>query len=650
MFGLKGFRGIFAAAAVISGLVNILLVFHITNGWDEGSDPAMVMVKQNRGNKFTIEVYSENDIVSNAVQAEGWETAKIEALVSHFQEYSTSNGIPLSNLTFIDIGANIGWLSFNMAALGVNVLAFEPMESNIKLFKNTLRLKKNIESGISSRITLYEHGLGTKDETCFVYSDNENIGDGHIQCVEQESDLKMKANYSVRGRVPLKRLDDVVNTEGMHIVAVKMDTEGYEGSILEGGAQVLLHGGIEKIITEFQPEVIIEKGGDPVGFMKTVMNAGYKVQRDDRWRHRVQNDYYLNDTEIVDMNFVSIASFVSSRTVTIHSPNQQIVTLAEWSTWNNQTEYSSLDEDFSDYELNGGNHEERNHQNEFEISDENGSIYAHTTNGGEPFSIEVYEANDIVSDEIKFNLGSWEYDTIRNLNENFKEYSKNYRIPLSNLTFIDIGANIGWLSFNMAALGVNVLAFEPMESNIKLFKNTLRLKKNIESGISSRITLYEHGLGTKDETCFVYSDNENIGDGHIQCVEQESDLKMKANYSVRGRVPLKRLDDVVNTEGMHIVAVKMDTEGYEGSILEGGAQVLLHGGIEKIITEFQPEVIIEKGGDPVGFMKKITEAGYRVPKKSWGYMKKLDMLNMTYFGSEDVTFHSPKLVDGFVNG
>jgi len=268
------------------------------------------------------------------------------------------------------------------------------------------------------------------------------------------------------------------------------------------------------------------------------------------------------------------------------------------------------------------------------------------TNGGTAFSFEVYDENDIVSDAVKQN--GWERDVVVSLNEYFQVYSDVNNVPLSKLTFIDIGANIGWLSFNMAALGVNVLAFEPMQENIELFKQTLHLEENVKSGVSDRITLYEYGLGAQEATCFVYSDDKNVGDGHIQCVEQESDVKLKANYSVRGRVPLKRLDDVVNVEGMHIVVVRMDTEGYEGHVLEGGSKVLLSGGVERIVTEFVPEWLIEKGGDPVEFMKHMTDAGYRAPKKNWGYMKKRDMLNMTNFGSEDVTFHSRKLVDEFM--
>eukprot|EP00555_Chaetoceros_dichaeta_P007184 CAMPEP_0198264730 /NCGR_PEP_ID=MMETSP1447-20131203/17074_1 /TAXON_ID=420782 /ORGANISM="Chaetoceros dichaeta, Strain CCMP1751" /LENGTH=255 /DNA_ID=CAMNT_0043953785 /DNA_START=110 /DNA_END=873 /DNA_ORIENTATION=+ len=250
---------VFLLAAFASAIFNMGLAYYISfftpdipvsaveeNGADTENGITSLAEATNEGNKFVIETYPIDDIVSNAVKNEGgWENGVVRALNRLFRDYSMKHKLPLSDLTFIDIGANIGWLSLNMAALGVKVLAFEPMEENIRLLKKTLNSTVNIESGVSGRITLYEHGLGMKEETCFLFSDVFNFGDGHVKCVENERDLVMEAKYRVRGRVPIKRLDDViVNTEGLHIAAIKMDTEGYEGNILEGGTKLLLGGSV----------------------------------------------------------------------------------------------------------------------------------------------------------------------------------------------------------------------------------------------------------------------------------------------------------------------------------------------------------------------------------------------------------------------
>jgi FkbM family methyltransferase len=636
---------IFIAGALLSGVINIGLVFYITHNRFHGTGsplsgglpdegPTVILKKENLDNEFFIEVYRENDIVSGALQGFGWEAEHISELNGYFQDYSKEHNVPMSDLTFIDIGANIGWYTLSMAALGVKVLAFEPMEDNLKILKHSLSLSSNVKSGLSDRVTLYEHGLGAKDETCFLYSDNGNFGDGHVRCVEKESDLNMQENYSVRGRVPVKRLDDVVNAEGMHIVAVKMDTEGYEGNVLEGGSKLLLGGGVDAILTEFVPKNVVEKGGDPVEFMKKMTNAGFLAKRN-TWGY----DYFNNEEMVTMTNF-------GTEMVMLHSAAQRNKTMIAQKAWDREED--EMEKEMAKY---GG---EFGFENEgFDMYYENNSTTptVKTANGDKQFAIEIYRNNDIVSNAIKNSYVGWELDTVHTLNDIFQEYSKKHDIPLANLTFVDIGANIGWLSLNMAALGAKVIAFEPMQENIKLLKSTLKKKMNVENGISDRITLYEHGLGAKEETCFLYSDDTNIGDGHVKCVEKESDLKMQANYTLRERVPLKRLDDVinVNAEGMHIVAVKMDTEGYEGNVLEGGTKLLLGGGVDAILTEFEPNWVTEKGGDPVEFMKKMTNAGYRIKRKEWGYMKKKDMMNMTNFGlsSGDLTFHSPTLVAEF---
>lgn len=39
-------------------------------------------------------------------------------------------GLSRDEIYFMDIGANVGWYSINMAVMGYNVIAFEPMTPN----------------------------------------------------------------------------------------------------------------------------------------------------------------------------------------------------------------------------------------------------------------------------------------------------------------------------------------------------------------------------------------------------------------------------------------------------------------------------------------------------------------------------------------
>jgi methyltransferase, FkbM family len=265
------------------------------------------------------------------------------------------------------------------------------------------------------------------------------------------------------------------------------------------------------------------------------------------------------------------------------------------------------------------------------------------------FGLHVYETNDIVSNSI-IRRGTWENAKLATFHKLFTDYSKKHNIPLSDLTFVDIGANIGWFTFNLAALGVNVIAFEPMEENIKLIRDSMCLEENLKSGLTDRITLHAHGLGIRNETCIIYSHNINVGDGHVQCVgpnNDENDLNIPNDYSIKGRIPVRRLDDVLdNTDDgrKHIVVLKMDTEGYEANVLQGGEQLFLKGRIPVVVTEFVPEWIRKKATStaPEMFMEKFYKAGYLPTNKDdTGYMSPEEMLNMTNYDlGRDVTLHS----------
>ena len=245
------------------------------------NNQTVTVTRENKGNSFSIQVYKDMDIVSRYIIDGSWEGSRVEELNNYFINYSEKHNLPLSNLTFIDIGANVGWFSFNMAALGVNVLAFEPMEENIALIRNSLALEDNVASGVSGRITLYPHGLGVNDAVCYIYSDKSNVGNGNIKCVENEADVMPEKNHFIRGRTTIHRLDDIVdiNDKNLYIPAIKMDTEGYEPHVVEGGSKVLLEGGADAIVSEFVFDYIVGKGNDPVQFIKRMGDAGYHVKR-----------------------------------------------------------------------------------------------------------------------------------------------------------------------------------------------------------------------------------------------------------------------------------------------------------------------------------------------------------------------------------
>jgi len=258
-------------------------------------------LKKNRGKEFAIEIYSGGDIVSNAIKGHGWDMNKIEKFNEYFMNYSTENNIPLSDLTFIDIGSNVGWFTFNMAALGVNVLAFEPMQENIDLINKSLRDPVNIQNGISERIKLFPYGLGSKEETCYIISGINNFGDGTTFCVDDEKDLAKKTGYIIRGRVSVRRLDDLVDASALTIVAAKIDTEGFEGHVMAGGQKVLLEGVKKYVISEYVPKWIRDRNTDPIEIMRNFYNAGFRAKDSGMEMTLSQMERFNSDSQVTDI-------------------------------------------------------------------------------------------------------------------------------------------------------------------------------------------------------------------------------------------------------------------------------------------------------------------------------------------------------------
>jgi len=152
------------------------------------STTSSISLRNANGKFFSMVLYKNHDTVSSEIlRKKTWDQNKLIDIQNYFLRYSQQHSISLSDLTFIDIGANVGWFTLNMAALGVNVLAFEPMKENIYLLQQTLALPDNVERGITDRITLFGHGLGATDATCVLYSHNINVGDGHVKCLNYHS-------------------------------------------------------------------------------------------------------------------------------------------------------------------------------------------------------------------------------------------------------------------------------------------------------------------------------------------------------------------------------------------------------------------------------------------------------------------------------
>ena len=211
------------------------------------------------------------------------------------------------------------------------------------------------------------------------------------------------------------------------------------------------------------------------------------------------------------------------------------------------------------------------------------------------YDMVVYRKHDIVSDTIS-RSGSWEAHAHTALSP--------HMTPAT--VFVDIGANIGWYSMQFAKTH-KVMAFEPFESNLRLFNATLCLNREL----SNNIALFPHGLSDKEEHCDLHQiPNINFGDTVSACEDARKIALIQGGYKKLGTMHAYTLDSVANAHPRLLGSrkvVKMDVEGYEYTIIRAA---------HNFFTTGQPPVavyaeVFQLGSNKDAFFAKFNEWGYR---------------------------------------
>src|ERR1700730_1547699 len=147
-----------------------------------------------------------------------------------------------------------------------------------------------------------------------------------------------------------------------------------------------------------------------------------------------------------------------------------------------------------------------------------------------------------------------------------------------NMTFVDVGANLGELTLLAAkrlAKG-RVLAFEPVP---QIFA---QLSRNVALNNLSHIELFNIGLFDKTDSLPIYR-QQDINFGTIN--EGVPSLFSAGTDREEVTVPLRRFDDVARECGLeHLDVMKIDVEGAEMMVLRGA---------ESFIRRFRPLIITE---------------------------------------------------------
>ena len=178
-----------------------------------------------------------NDVVSGYIQSEGfWEINHPQLLAG------LAPGVLRERGTFLDVGGNLGWHAFLFAYYNYSVVTVEAMPSN----QRAIELTACANPQLAARITLVKSALVAPGppQPCYVSTLVNNSGNGQLVCAAEASAACADRGGGGGGggggceRVSTQTLDALLGrlTLVEPIVAVKLDIEGAECDVLNGGS------------------------------------------------------------------------------------------------------------------------------------------------------------------------------------------------------------------------------------------------------------------------------------------------------------------------------------------------------------------------------------------------------------------------------
>lgn len=187
------------------------------------------------------------------------------------------------------------------------------------------------------------------------------------------------------------------------------------------------------------------------------------------------------------------------------------------------------------------------------------------------------------------NFGSYEKDNLKMI---LKLIKKNHIV-------LDIGANIGWYSINIAKAvsGVQIFAFEPIPESFAYLTTNLQLNQ------ITNVQTYNFGFYHQEKHLPFYYYQEGLGNASSQNLSNRKDVSLIY-------CKVKKLDNFIKEKKIKVDFIKCDVEGAELSVFQGGIE-----SIKKykpiIFCEMLRKWSIRFGYHPNDIIKLLAHFGYQ---------------------------------------
>ena len=272
--------------------------------------------------------------------------------------------------------------------------------------------------------------------------------------------------------------------------------------------------------------------------------------------------------------------------------------------FNYSFKYDEFDENINDQYIQLQNHfcenQSKNIINEYEDKIK----IAKANYNGTNFDMFVYKYGDVVSNYI-LSTNCWDgYDTLEVLKA-LEYYSKKKNLENKDIYFLDIGSNVGWYTYFIGKYGYKILSFEASKINNYILYKNYCINKDVN------VTLINKGLDKEDKICTLKIVSNNVGDGTIYCEDRDK-LIPDFNGNTYSGIELTKLSRYINFLSKNNLAViKIDVEGAEGNVFEGGKELITKYHVPFILMEYDIKLLAPHGTNVLEFLQFFENNGYR---------------------------------------
>ncbi|HSB57700.1 MAG TPA: FkbM family methyltransferase [Nitrosopumilaceae archaeon] len=204
------------------------------------------------------------------LDTEDWIISRTLALNSTWEPKETEflKKIITGNMKVLDIGANLGYFTIlfsRQVGSEGKVIAFEPNPFSFDL------LKKNIKANNLQNVYAIQKAVSNISGYEKLYLSKKNHGDNRLFSVPiLNSDLDRDI-----AQVEVTTLDDYL--KDIHIDFLKMDVQGSEPKVIEGGYNLIKNSRNLKMMVEFWPLALKVQGYEPINFLLQLESLDFDI-------------------------------------------------------------------------------------------------------------------------------------------------------------------------------------------------------------------------------------------------------------------------------------------------------------------------------------------------------------------------------------